>query len=57
MGRWLRIHDHLHEEVRRQMEREAQPAAAVIDSQSVQTLLIQDVGDLFSKVHHIGQQF
>jgi transposase len=34
-GTWLRIHDHLHEEVRRQMGREPQPSAAVIDSQSV----------------------
>ena len=36
-GTWLRIHDHLHEEVRRQMGRDAQPSAAVIDSQSVKT--------------------
>ncbi len=36
-GTWLRIHDHLHEEVRRQMGRETQPSAAIIDSQSVKT--------------------
>ena len=36
-GTWLRIHDHLHAEVRRQMGRDAQPSAAVIDSQSVKT--------------------
>ncbi len=36
-GTWLRIDDHLHEEVRRQMGRDAQPSAAVIDSQSVRT--------------------
>jgi len=36
-GTWLRIHDYLHEEVRRQMGREAQPSAAIIDSQSVKT--------------------
>lgn len=36
-GTWLRIHDHLHEEVRRQMGRDPQPSAAVIDSQSVKT--------------------
>jgi transposase len=36
-GTWLRIHDHLHEEVRKQMGREAQPSAAIIDSQSVKT--------------------
>src|SRR5829696_3610458 len=36
-GTWLRVHDHLHEEVRRQMGRDAQPSAAVIDSQSVKT--------------------
>ena len=36
-GTWLKIHDHLHEEVRRQMGREPQPSAAVIDSQSVKT--------------------
>jgi transposase len=36
-GTWLRIHDHLHEEVRQQMGREPQPSAAIIDSQSVKT--------------------
>lgn len=36
-GTWLRIHDHLHEEVRRQMGRDLQPSAAIIDSQSVKT--------------------
>lgn len=36
-GTWLRIHDHLHEEVRKQMGREVQPSAAIIDSQSVKT--------------------
>ncbi len=36
-GTWLRIHDHLHEEVRQPMGREAQPSAAIIDSQSVKT--------------------
>src|SRR5919107_1583267 len=36
-GTWLRIHDHLHAEVRRQMGRDPQPSAAVIDSQSVKT--------------------
>ena len=36
-GTWLRIHDHLHEEVRQQMGRSAQPSAAIIDSQSVKT--------------------
>src|SRR5918997_3626279 len=36
-GTWLRIHDRLHEEVRRQMGRDPQPSAAVIDSQSVKT--------------------
>ena len=36
-GTWLRIHDHLHEEVRREMGRDAQPSAAIIDSQSVKT--------------------
>lgn len=36
-GTWLRIHDHLHEEVRRQMGRDPQPSAAIIDSQSVKT--------------------
>lgn len=36
-GTWLRIHDHLHEEVRKQMGREPQPSAAIIDSQSVKT--------------------
>ena|SRR2546429_4278779 len=34
-GTWLRIHDHLHEEVRKQMGRDPQPSAAIIDSQSV----------------------
>jgi transposase len=36
-GTWLRIHDHLHEEVRKQMGRDLQPSAAIIDSQSVKT--------------------
>jgi transposase len=36
-GTWLRIHDHLHQEVRKQMGREVQPSAAIIDSQSVKT--------------------
>jgi putative transposase len=37
--RWnvLRIHDYLHEEVRKQMGRDPQPSAAIIDSQSVKT--------------------
>lgn len=34
---WLRIHDHLHEEVRRQMGRDTRPSAAIIDSQPVKT--------------------
>jgi putative transposase len=34
-GTWLRIHDHLPQEVRKQMGRDAQPSAAIIDSQSV----------------------
>jgi len=36
-GTWLRIHDHLHEEIRVKMGRESQPSAAIIDSQSVKT--------------------
>lgn len=36
-GTWHRIHDHLHEEVRQQMERDIKPSAAIIDSQSVKT--------------------
>jgi transposase len=36
-GTWLKIHDHLHEEVRQQMGRDPQPSAAIIDSQSVKT--------------------
>ena len=36
-GTWLRIHDRLHEEVRKQMGRDPQPSAAIIDSQSVKT--------------------
>jgi transposase len=36
-GTWVRIHDHLHAEVRQQMGRDAQPSAAIIDSQSVKT--------------------
>jgi transposase len=36
-GTWLKIHDHLHEEVRREMGRDPQPSAAIIDSQSVKT--------------------
>lgn len=36
-GTWLRIHDYLHAEVRKQMGRDPQPSAAIIDSQSVKT--------------------
>ena len=36
-GTWLRLHDHLHERVRTQMQRDVQPSAAIIDSQSVKT--------------------
>lgn len=36
-GTWEKIHDHLHEEVRKQMGRAPQPSAAIIDSQSVKT--------------------
>ncbi len=36
-GTWLKIHDHLHEEVRQLMGRDPQPSAAIIDSQSVKT--------------------
>lgn len=36
-GTWLKVHDHLHAEVRQQMGRDVQPSAAIIDSQSVKT--------------------
>ena len=36
-GTWLKVHDYLHEEVRKQMGRDPQPSAAIIDSQSVKT--------------------
>jgi transposase len=36
-GTWLRIHDHLHEELRIKMNRKVQPSASIIDSQSVKT--------------------
>jgi len=36
-GTWLSIHDHLHEQVRIKMQRNVQPSAAIIDSQSVKT--------------------
>jgi transposase len=36
-GTWVRIHDHLHEGIRKKMGRESQPSAAIIDSQSVKT--------------------
>jgi transposase len=36
-GTWIKIHDYLHDEVRRQMRRERQPSAAIVDSQSVKT--------------------
>jgi putative transposase len=36
-GTWLRVHDHLHEQVRIQMGRNVQPSASIIDSQSVKT--------------------
>jgi putative transposase len=36
-GTWVRIHDHLHQEIRQQMGRNVQPSAAIIDWQSVKT--------------------
>jgi putative transposase len=36
-GTWLRIHDHLREEVRMCMGRHPQPSAAIIDAQTVKT--------------------
>lgn len=36
-GTWLRIHDHLHGELRAEMKREKQPSAGIVDSQSVKT--------------------
>src|ERR1044071_370633 len=36
-GTWLRIHDHLHRQIRIKMGRNVQPSAAIIDSQSVKT--------------------
>jgi len=36
-GTWIRIHDHLHEQLRIKMGRNVQPSAAIIDSQSVKT--------------------
>ena len=36
-GTWLRIHDHLHNQLRIQMQRPVQPSAAILDSQSVKT--------------------
>jgi transposase len=36
-GTWLRIHDHLHEQLRLKMGRNVQPSAAIIDSQSIKT--------------------
>lgn len=36
-GTWIRIHDYLYKEIRRQMKREKQPSAGIVDSQSVKT--------------------
>lgn len=36
-GTWLRIHDYFHAELRERMERDKQPSAAIVDSQSVKT--------------------
>jgi putative transposase len=36
-GTWVQIHDHLHQWVRVEQQREASPSEAVIDSQSVKT--------------------
>jgi putative transposase len=36
-GLWKKIHDRLHEELRKQEEREVTPSAAILDSQSVKT--------------------
>lgn len=36
-GTWVKIHDHLHQEIRKRMGRESEPSAAIIDSQTVKT--------------------
>jgi putative transposase len=36
-GTWLRLHDHLHAQLRTQMQRNMQPSAALLDSQLVKT--------------------
>ena len=36
-GTWVKIHDHLHTQIRKKMGRETEPSAAIIDSQSVKT--------------------
>ena len=36
-GTWLKIHDCFHARLREQMERDKQPSAAIVDSQSVKT--------------------
>jgi transposase len=36
-GTWRRIHDHLHAELRTKMNRNVEPSASIIDSQSVKT--------------------
>ena len=36
-GTWLWVHDHFHAALREQMERDKQPSAAIVDSQSVKT--------------------
>jgi transposase len=36
-GTWVRLHDHLHAQLRIQMQRHVQPSAAILDSQSVKT--------------------
>jgi hypothetical protein len=34
---WLKIHNHLHAELREQMQRERKPWAGIVDSQTVKT--------------------
>jgi putative transposase len=36
-GTWLRLHDHLHQQLRKRMQCNVQPSAAILDSQSVKS--------------------